>query len=322
VAGWGAVPQAPKPGVIPLRPLSVGEILDGAISYIRRDPRTVLGISAGVALVLAVIQFVGLLLLSRSLDSLATDNATSDQALTAVAQLFGTAIVQGLAAFILNVLAVGLLTNVMGQAILGHRVTLAQAWARTAPRFWAMIGLTLLVSLIVGAVAFVGVLLAALVGWAIGSVTTGGVGATIGIVAGIATLLASVWVYIRLLLAPVALILENVGVTTALRRSWILVRAGWWRTFGIYLLGAVIAGIVGQILSVPFSVVGGLFTLVGADPNSVSLPFGYLLATALGVLVSTMVVLPFTSGVVALLYVDRRIRREALDIELARAAAA
>ena len=28
VTGWGAVPQAPKPGVIPLRPLGVGEILD------------------------------------------------------------------------------------------------------------------------------------------------------------------------------------------------------------------------------------------------------------------------------------------------------
>src|SRR5436189_5109997 len=28
--GWAPPPQAPKPGVIPLRPLAVGEILDGA----------------------------------------------------------------------------------------------------------------------------------------------------------------------------------------------------------------------------------------------------------------------------------------------------
>ena len=40
---------APKPGIIPLRPLTVGEILDGAFSTIRRHPRATLGLSAAVA---------------------------------------------------------------------------------------------------------------------------------------------------------------------------------------------------------------------------------------------------------------------------------
>ena len=40
--------MAPKPGVIPLRPLGVGEILDGAISYIRANPGVTLGLSAVV----------------------------------------------------------------------------------------------------------------------------------------------------------------------------------------------------------------------------------------------------------------------------------
>lgn len=44
------------------------------------------------------------------------------------------------------------------------------------------------------------------------------------------------------------------------------------------------------------------------------------ISASLGTLVSQIVVIPFTAGIVALLYVDRRIRREALDIELARAA--
>ena len=35
---------------------------------------------------------------------------------------------------------------------------------------------------------------------------------------------------------------------------------------------------------------------------------------------SQTIVIPFTAGITALLYIDRRIRREALDIELARAA--
>src|SRR5215831_16079644 len=32
--GWAPPPQAPKPGVIPLRPVAVGEILDGAFTSI------------------------------------------------------------------------------------------------------------------------------------------------------------------------------------------------------------------------------------------------------------------------------------------------
>ena len=40
---------AAKPGVIPLRPLGVGEILDGAVSTMRAHWRTVLGISLTVA---------------------------------------------------------------------------------------------------------------------------------------------------------------------------------------------------------------------------------------------------------------------------------
>src|SRR3984885_11885612 len=37
-------PPAPKPGVIPLRPLSVGEILDGAFTAVRRNPKATLGL--------------------------------------------------------------------------------------------------------------------------------------------------------------------------------------------------------------------------------------------------------------------------------------
>ncbi len=46
---WAPAPQAAKPGVIPLRPLAVGEILDGAVATMRAHWRTVLGISLIVA---------------------------------------------------------------------------------------------------------------------------------------------------------------------------------------------------------------------------------------------------------------------------------
>ena len=46
---------APKPGVIPLRPLGLGEILDGSFATIRRNPKATLGIAAIVMTVSAVI---------------------------------------------------------------------------------------------------------------------------------------------------------------------------------------------------------------------------------------------------------------------------
>ena len=45
-----------------------------------------------------------------------------------------------------------------------------------------------------------------------------------------------------------------------------------------------------------------------------------LVVTSLGTIVASAVTWPFTAVSTALIYVDRRIRREALDIELARAA--
>ncbi len=319
MAGWGAVPQAPKPGVIPLRPLGVGEILDGSITYIRRDPKTVLGISVAIALALAVLNFVALLVLSTSLDGLASGSASDQDLFAGLAQVLGATFAQGIASFVLNVLAVGLLTTVMGQAVLGRRVTTSQAWARASKRFWPLLGLTLLVSLVVGAVATIGIGAAILVGWGIGSTTDVGLGVFIGFVLALGAGLATVWVYVRLLLAPVALILENAGVITSMRRSLALVKGAWWRTFGIYLLGSILATVVGQVLTIPFSIIGGIASVGSMDETSTSFPLTYTISTSLGVLVSTMVVLPFTAGIVALLYVDRRIRREALDIELARA---
>src|SRR5207244_11610172 len=48
---YGGYQAEYKPGIVPLRPLGVGEILDGAFSTIRKHPRIVFGF----AIVLAVV---------------------------------------------------------------------------------------------------------------------------------------------------------------------------------------------------------------------------------------------------------------------------
>jgi hypothetical protein len=72
--GWGpgGWQQArPKPGIIPLRPISLLEIYDGAFQALRTNPRTMIGVSAVViaitTLISAVPQAFGLVAFSRAL---------------------------------------------------------------------------------------------------------------------------------------------------------------------------------------------------------------------------------------------------------------
>jgi hypothetical protein len=312
------VPQAPKPGVVPLRPLGVGEILDGAISYIRRDPRTVLGISAVIALVLALVQFATLAATAQSLAVTTSSTADLDQVIASLGSATAT-LLQTVIGLVVGVLATGLLTVVMGQAVLGRRVTAGEAWARTRSRFWPLLGLTLLVSIITFGVVVLGILLAVAVGAVLGNAAGAGLGVLVGVFLGLGVLAAALWLYIKLLLAPVALILESAPVVRSMSRSWRLVEGAWWRTFGIYLLGSILAAVVSSVLTIPFTLVGA-FLSFNAMENGDVLPLSYTLAVSLATLVSSIVVIPFSAGIVSLLYIDRRIRREALDIELARAA--
>ena len=327
VAGWGAVPVAPKPGVIPLRPLGVGEILDGAISYMRRDPKTVLGISALIAAASALLQFVAYASLGRWFDSLLTvssggsgsvGEADMNRLVSGFVSLAGVVLLVAAVTFLLSVLATGMLTTAMGRAVLGQHVSPGEVWQRARERFWPLLGLTLLIGLVLGVAATGGVLLAVMLGVVLEQAANG-LGVLVGVLLGLAAVLATIWLGIKLLLAPVALVLEGVGPTTAMRRSYRLTGGAWWRTFGIYVLASIIAGIVAQVITIPFTVVGGLGSVAtssGANPFTT----GQAFVTALATLVSQTVVVPFSAGIVALLYIDRRIRREGLDIELARAA--
>jgi hypothetical protein len=153
---------------------------------------------------------------------------------------------------------------------------------------------------------------------------TGAPGAAVAIalVLGIAAwLVVGVYLYTAFALAPAAVVLERVSVRRSLRRSRALVRGAWWRTFAILLLVNFLAQALSGIIAVPFSLLSlGVAWLQGSSDNLN--PYGVLplLVTAVGSILASTISWPFTAVSTALLYVDRRIRREALDISLARAA--
>ncbi|MEU2164458.1 glycerophosphoryl diester phosphodiesterase membrane domain-containing protein [Streptomyces chengbuensis] len=316
--GWGQPPAA-KPGVIPLRPLGVGEILDGAVSTLRAHWRTVLGITITVSVITQICD----ILVQRYLVPQPPEvdpNATPEEALSQVgdqlnATLVGTAPVMAIT-LIATLFTTALLTVVISRSVLGRDVTLSDAWREARPRLPQLLGLTLLLPLIAAVVLAVGFLPGLLIGSA--------GGAALAALGGIAGAVVTLWLMVRFALASPALMLERQGIVQSMRRSAKLVRGAWWRVFGILLLTVLLTFLVSLIIAIPFGLIAyavdgeGLGGLLSGGTPEFGWPF--LIITGIGAVIASSITYPISAGVTVLLYVDQRIRREALDLELARAA--
>ncbi|WHM38453.1 hypothetical protein [Streptomyces sp. BPTC-684] len=316
--GWGPAPAA-KPGVIPLRPLGVGEILDGAVSTMRAHWRTVLGLT----LTVAVITQIADILIQRYLlpdppeiDPNATGTEAIDQAFDSLRSSLLSLLPIGVLALIGTLFVTAVLTVVISRSVLGRPVTLREAWAEARPRLLPLLGLLVLLPVMAGAVVGIGILPGALIGSDAGAALAG--------LGGLAAVVVVIWLLVQFSLAAPALMLERQGLVKSLRRSAKLVRGAWWRIFGITLLTLLLTFIVSMIIAIPFTVIGTLVDDGGASSlfSGATSDFGwpFLIITGIGAVIGSAITYPISAGVAALLYIDQRIRREALDLDLARAA--
>jgi hypothetical protein len=301
-----------KPGVVALRPLKLGDFFDGAFKTIRRNPKAMVGLAALVSTVAMVIPVLLTLLLAAS-GNLSFDlGGTSDGELPG----FGTGAVSvvsnlgGLFGAIATVVLNGMLVRVVAEAVLGRKTTIGQAWAAVRGRLLRLFGLTLLNILLAVVVFAIPVVIAVVVG------VQSSVGAAfaIGLPLLLLALVGFVFVQVRcFLLAPPALVLERTGVFDSMRRATSLSRHQFWRLFGITLLTQHVVGLAGEVIALPLGLVGvGLGAVLGGTGGALALVFSsYLSQIILGAITT-----PFTSGVVALQYVDQRIRKEGLDVSL------
>lgn len=298
-SGWGV----PKPGVIPLRPLGLSEILDGAISTMRAHPRVMLGVSAIVVTISQLLNTLATYPLlddaqrASNLGSRATNDDLTDS-LVANAEIVGITL---LIALPIRVFLSGFLTIAVGKAVLGQPVSFNEIWSRVRPRLLALLGLTLVLPTIAAAAVFLVIMLAL-------------VAPGLAVLVGLVMVPFAIWLYILFSLATPALMLENASIGRAFGRSRALVSGSWWRVFGIELLAGIIAGIVAAIIVVPFTLLSGGFD-AALEPT-----FQYLALTTIGGIIAGTLTEPFAAGVAVLLYTDQRMRREGMDIELARAA--
>jgi hypothetical protein len=324
--GWGTAQQwqPPKPGVIPLRPLGVGEILDGAISTIRAKPRLMLGLSAVVAVLTQLVTVpISWVLLHDAGDrafsfgqSADTSPGAQDVALTASS--FIASATQICVTLVATLLLTGILTVVLSRAVLGQDIDAKQAWEQARPRLLPLFGVTVLVFLIVvgAGIALIGP------GVVLAAAGASDVAVGLALVVGIPVFFcAALYFYVAFALAPAIVVLERQPVVASLRRSRRLVKGAWWRTFGILLLVNIIAGIVGNIFAGIFLFAAYIAGGAGTGFQNFN-PYGLapLIISGVGAVIGAAITWPFTAVASALIYIDRRMRREGLDLELARAA--
>lgn len=248
-----------------------------------------LGLSAVVVTISQLISFVITLGFAQNLTALDPDTATTEEVLGATGGVLGASLIGTAITALAQVILAGVLTVVVSRAVLGRQITLGEAWTELRPRLLSLVGMSLLV--------FVTASLAL-----------------------VACLLPGIYLYTMWWLAAPALILERIGVTASMKRSWRLVTGSFWRTFLVLLLTVVLTAVIAGIVAVPFQFIGGFDAFTGGSELGTISTLS-LFGSTLGAIVGGTLTAPFTAGVTALLYIDRRMRLEGLDLELARSAA-
>lgn len=296
-----------------LRPLGLGDLFDGAFKTIRSNPRAMVGLAALVTTAFMVVPVLvtlslaaaGQLGLAFTFDQASGDLASVDASALGLATYLGTFF--GLfATVVLN----GMLVRVVAEAVLGRRTTIGEAWTATRGRLLRLAGLMLLDLAVIVLLLLVPSGLGVLVGVRAGL----GAGLAVGVPLVLLGIAAVAFVQVRYFqLAAPALVLERTGVVASLRRAARLSQGQFWRIFGILLLTTLVAGIVGQVISVPLTLVGTFGPLVFPGTGGALL---LVLSSYLSQIIVGALTTPFTSAVTALQYVDQRIRKEGLDVEL------
>ncbi|WP_172582185.1 hypothetical protein [Subtercola boreus] len=317
----------PKPGLVPLRPLSFGTLLGAPFQVLRRNPRATLGsaliIQFTIGLVTALIVGGAVLLAFTRVDSASAADYDSIQAGSTAIVLLSTLIPLAVA-LITSALLQSILVIEVSREILGEKRRLGELWRAAARRIWPLALWTLLQA------AVVVIVLGAVVGVIVLLTFLGTVGAVLAVVFGILAFLAiavlAAWLTTKLSLVPCIIVLERAGVRGAIARSWRLTDRFFWRTLGTEWLVGAIVSVASQVVVQPISLIFGLGVGVlapnGTDgsgfPSDVLLIGGLYLVIGVVQLVFGAISSVVQAATVSVIYVDLRIRKEGLDLELIR----
>ena len=317
--GWA---PPPKPGLIPLRPLDFGMLLWAPFQVLRRNPKATFGSALIVQSVvtlftLVVIGLVTFVALGR-IDSASPDEREAVEA-GSIAAIVLSALIPVALSVIASALLQGVIVVEVARATLGEKLRLGQLWRAAGRRLWPLVLWALLLS------AAILLAVALVVGGTVLFVTLGGgwvgLGVAIGVLGGMALIAGGSWLSTKTSLVPSLIVLERLGIGRAVRRSWSLTNGYFWRTLGILMLVALIVNVIAQIVTTPLAM---LFSIAVSlvDPNAafeawIPAIILYVL-TLFFTLVIGAVTAVIQSATTAVIYIDLRMRKEGLDLELQR----
>jgi hypothetical protein len=266
-----------RTGPLPLSPMGLGELLDGAFKLYRANFKPIALVAlafAGPVSVVAAVAIrdvnggVGLFDLFND-PSLAEDT----DSFGSPAQLLLT-LASALVLWVVGPLIAGVVAKAVATSYLGGQLTAGEAVRSTRRFFPALLAAKLLVVLSEGV---------GLIGCCVGAV-----------------FVMALWV----VTAP-AIVVEGLGPIQGMRRSYRLCTARYWPVLGI----AVLSGVVTYLLS---SMISGVPSTIAAF---VGYRWGFPLV-ALGNIGSAVLVEPLTAIIATLLYFDLRIRQEGFDLQI------
>ncbi|MCX6501877.1 MAG: hypothetical protein NT132_05635 [Microbacterium sp.] len=317
---------APRPGIVPLHPLPFGTILGRSFASLRRNPRVLLGFGVTVQAVAFLILILATGGVSwAAFSRLATVPVGSDDYETVLAGSVAITIIVGLvftiAATALTVVVQGVVVADVAHGVVAEKLGLRALWQRVRPAIWRLLGYTLLTTLAVLVVLGVVGGGIALIGFSLSGPLGIGVAVVLTLLAALALIPLSLWLSTKLCLVPAVLVLEHATVFGAIARSWRLVRGRFWAALGVIVIVQAAFSVIAQVVSVPFSLLSSILPAVLAptgDPDVATVIAalgGSVLAQAVTLLVQAVAVIVLATAT-TLLYVDARMRKEGLDLDL------
>jgi hypothetical protein len=266
-------------GAIDLRPLSLGEVLDRTFSLYRNNFVLFIGIT--VLPHILILAYNLLKLLPRVLGQVSVGGQVTSVASSDGFVAFGGLIfLIGYVAYLgLYFLAEGATVFAVSEIYLGRTTTITDCFRRMKGRVLNLFGVGLLNGL--------------------------------AVIAGLIFLIVpGCWLACRLITCIPAALLEDLGPSDSLSRSFRLTEGSAGRSFVIYLLYLLLLYIGLVVLMFPFAIVAGFFR---HDPLSASIWLGL---GQVGNFIAFVLVTPFFTIATAVFYYDLRVRKEAFDLEL------
>ena len=329
---WGAAPQpdaawqgtqtqggtawtVAQPGIIPLRPLTVGELFNGAFQAVRVNPQTMFGFAFAI---MAVVGLVQAFFASSSTSSLtrALSSGDTEDLVYSLGGSMGSFVTSGLTLLATAFLS-GMLALTVWDAVLGRKSSPADAWHRFSPRFVPVLLATLLIG-IIEFVVIVLVLLVFMIPFFLVVVNaasarsydsaSAGIGGALSIIflMIVALIVVACFFTVKFAFTSSAVVLEGLGPVDAIKRAWSLSKGSFWRILGRILLIGVVIGLISSVLG---GIVGAILGVGANAADSVGMLVAF--SAFVSALLSA-VVIPVQSSFYTLMYLDERMRKENL----------